>query len=628
MDNSKSGALTPPSTPGKDNNNSASHVLIGSSMTTSKKKKKVTTFVDSDYDDEDDDNIDDFVFQTPALIREMPPPSSASRPTPEQFVFDVHLFSEKKKNVSHTPRCPSPPLKLTPASRVMSFNSNVPTVHHLALSSPVVVPPPTASEPSPATLSVGLFSSLNSNSSSSSSSEQRIGSVFDHNFEIVARLGSGSFSDVYKTQSKQDRKLYAVKQARHQFRGYQERDRAILEVKNATSLAPHNNIVQYYNCWEQAGILYIQTELCERGTLKDLLDMVDEATVLPEELVWNLLLDCCLGVQHIHQANMLHLDIKPENLFISSHGRLKIGDFGMAVQLVEQPQQQQQPQKDASGDTKLNTSISSDGGDKDSNNLSIDEDDVYFDFIEGDCRYLAIEFLNDKKQIGKPSDVFSIGVTFFEMITGKEMPSNGPLWEQLRSDRAYEFLDETKYSGTLYQCILAMMRTNITERLTLEQLFTIPIITNLLQQRNNNPDSTNSTLLSMLPNPMHIHSPEDQLRSSGNNFSPTISKGNFIPKYTNNNLNLSSSSGGDISMHESTGGIPYYQPQAQQQQTQQQQQTMVQKTSLKSMKRVLQDSNDGGSSQKVCAIRRSMDTQEDLTMSPRNLLSVSNRNTS
>lgn len=54
---------------------------------------------------------------------------------------------------------------------------------------------------------------------------------------------------------------------------------------------------------------------------------------MPEKLVWELLADMARGVKHVHDKGFVHLDIKPSNFFVTKEGRLKLGDFGIAINL-------------------------------------------------------------------------------------------------------------------------------------------------------------------------------------------------------------------------------------------------------------------------------------------------------
>lgn len=120
--------------------------------------------------------------------------------------------------------------------------------------------------------------------------------------------------------------------------------------------------------------MFIQTELCEVGSLKDLLERT--TTPLTEETIWEYLLDMVLGLKHIHMHNLLHLDIKPANLFLTKEGHLKIGDFGLVQHLGE---------------------------------------DVYD--MEGDSRYMALELLNEERSsVAFTADIFCLGATCFEMV--------------------------------------------------------------------------------------------------------------------------------------------------------------------------------------------------------------------
>jgi serine/threonine protein kinase len=116
--------------------------------------------------------------------------------------------------------------------------------------------------------------------------------------------------------------------------------RAIGEARIGISLAEHPNCVKYINAWEEDHALYIQTELCY-GSLKDYIDQKD---VIPEDEIWNFILDVALvpffpakknlyipkGLKHIHDNKLIHLDIKPGNILFSKDRKtLKIGDFGL-----------------------------------------------------------------------------------------------------------------------------------------------------------------------------------------------------------------------------------------------------------------------------------------------------------
>lgn len=74
--------------------------------------------------------------------------------------------------------------------------------------------------------------------------------------------------------------------------------------------------------------LYIQMEYCEKSTLRNL---IDEGLHQDEECVWRLFREIVEGLAHIHTQGIIHRDLKPVNLFLDSHGRVKIGDFGLAT---------------------------------------------------------------------------------------------------------------------------------------------------------------------------------------------------------------------------------------------------------------------------------------------------------
>jgi mitosis inhibitor protein kinase SWE1 len=113
----------------------------------------------------------------------------------------------------------------------------------------------------------------------------------------------------------------------------------------------HPNVLAYIDSWEENEALYIRTELCESGNLARFL--WEYGRVFPrldEDRVWKIIVDLsnvsnlCYsvpfqaphhnlhlqGLRFIHDAGVIHLDLKPSNVFVTGEGRFKIGDFGMA----------------------------------------------------------------------------------------------------------------------------------------------------------------------------------------------------------------------------------------------------------------------------------------------------------
>eukprot|EP01137_Pigoraptor_chileana_P012226 Opistho-2@64362 len=219
------------------------------------------------------------------------------------------------------------------------------------------------------------------------------GTYLDQCFEMQGRIGAGCFSEVYRVRGKEDGLLYAVKRTKQPFRGVIDRDSKLREVAAVRSLHGHPNCVACVDAWEESGYLYIQMELCERS----LKDYSESLHVLDEDELWDFLADIASGLKHIHTHNLVHCDIKPANIFLTEDHTLKIGDFGI--------------------------SKSTDS------NADSDEEN------EGDGMYLAPEVL--KGHIGAAADIFSLGLTMFEIAVNVDLPANGPMWQSLRSSKDF-----------------------------------------------------------------------------------------------------------------------------------------------------------------------------------------------
>ncbi|KAL0984485.1 hypothetical protein UPYG_G00142110 [Umbra pygmaea] len=270
----------------------------------------------------------------------------------------------------------------------------------------------------------------------------RCRSYFSQCFTNLGLLGRGSFGEVYKVLSLQDGRHYAIKRSVQRFRGNRERDRSVREARNHENLCPHPHILGFVAAWEEGGRLYIQMELCSTN----LLQHAEAQPPNPDEpAAWAYLCDLLSALDHLHARGFAHLDLKPANVFLTRSGRLKLGDFGLALKL--------QVERSASG-------------------LAENEREKE-DLQEGDPRYMAPELL--KGQYGPAADVFSLGVSILELACNMEVPKGGEGWQQLRQGCLP--LEFTNALSVELQAVLRLMLTpEPSMRTTVPELLSLPVV--------------------------------------------------------------------------------------------------------------------------------------------------------
>lgn len=159
--------------------------------------------------------------------------------------------------------------------------------------------------------------------------QERPESYFEQCFDVLARIGEGSFGEVFKVRSKEDGRLYAIKKSKQLYRGETARQECINEVRHHEKFSEHEHCITLHKAWEQNDLLYMQLELCQSN-----LEMFAmENDNLPEARVWDILVDLLLGLKGLHDQNLIHLDIKLENIMISQDSVCKLGDFGLVMDL-------------------------------------------------------------------------------------------------------------------------------------------------------------------------------------------------------------------------------------------------------------------------------------------------------
>ncbi|HYN16954.1 MAG TPA: protein kinase, partial [Actinomycetes bacterium] len=144
-------------------------------------------------------------------------------------------------------------------------------------------------------------------------------------YEVVARIAQGGMAIVYRGHDRQLDRVVAIKVPRPEFardRGFSEQFRR--EARTAARLS-HPNVVAVYDSGEERGLPWIVMELVSGRTLRDLLD--SQRRLSPETTA-ELLGPVADALDHAHHAGVVHLDVKPENLLLTSE-TVKVADFGL-----------------------------------------------------------------------------------------------------------------------------------------------------------------------------------------------------------------------------------------------------------------------------------------------------------
>ena len=122
--------------------------------------------------------------------------------------------------------------------------------------------------------------------------------------------------------------LLQLKVANNNYESNGDRLYKLGEVRTHEQLAPHQNVIKFHNAWEEKGKLYQLYELCHMN-----LEEFSERVEMTHDVLWDVCVDLLQGLKFVHQNNIVHLDIKPDNLFYGKDGLFKLGDFGISVDI-------------------------------------------------------------------------------------------------------------------------------------------------------------------------------------------------------------------------------------------------------------------------------------------------------
>ncbi len=207
------------------------------------------------------------------------------------------------------------------------------------------------------------------------------GIILGKRYEVISKIGAGGMADVYKGKDHMLNRYVAIKVLKKEFKEDENFVRKFRSEAQAAAGLIHPNVVNVYDVGEDRGLYYMVMELVEGITLKEYIDKKGRRS--HKETI-SIAIQMCTGIGVAHAANIIHRDIKPQNIIISKDGKVKVTDFGIA---------------------KATTS----------NTISSN--------AMGSVHYTSPEQarggFSDQK-----SDIYSIGITLYEMVTG-QVPFDG-----------------------------------------------------------------------------------------------------------------------------------------------------------------------------------------------------------
>jgi len=238
-------------------------------------------------------------------------------------------------------------------------------------------------------------------------------------YEILEELGRGAMGIVYKGRDPKLDRLTAIKTIRFtddfdEDQATKIREQFYREAEVVAKLS-HPNIVTIYDVGEDLDLSYLAMEYLEGESLENYASL---DSLLPIRKAIDVTIQVCDALEYAHQRGIVHRDIKPANIMILKNGLVKVTDFGIAR---------------ATASSKTRTGV-----------------------IKGTPYYMSPEQISGMKVDGR-SDIFSLGIVFYQLITG-ELPFGGEnLAAIMYQITTVEPEPPTKYNPKIYKAAVAIL---------------------------------------------------------------------------------------------------------------------------------------------------------------------------
>ena len=203
------------------------------------------------------------------------------------------------------------------------------------------------------------------------------------NYVVIRLIGRGAMGEVYLARQRFLGGNYALKLLFPdvESRNPQGVQRFIREAQLACRIKDHSNLIKVYDVGNENGLYYIVMDYIDGGSLRDLLKK--EHRLQPKKAL-NIVLQLSKALQAAYENQMVHRDIKPDNIMFTSDGTVKLADLGIAKSLDEQ-------------DTELTVNVS----------------------VFGTPAYMSPEQAKDASKVDCRADIYSLGIVLYEMLLGE-----------------------------------------------------------------------------------------------------------------------------------------------------------------------------------------------------------------